>query len=316
MPPKRKEFEFAARRGQPDAQHTAPIMISGRWMIMALTMVVFAAVVCAWGTLCLLFWQGAWQLLYRPASVVARTPAAAELDFSPVTFPATDPGQAHLHGWWIPEKHRPAGSHSQRYTVVYLHGAAGNLADCIDELAAIHESGVDILAFDYRGYGQSQFVHPSEAHWREDADWAISYAESDRKIPAQSVILVGNGLGANLALEVAAAHPELGGVVLDSPLASPADTVFKDARARLVPARLLFHDRYEMMSPAQALQIPSLWIVAKKSPSGASGEKQVLAAYGAVSAPKTLAQLSDDAARQPAISAELRRWLPVLRQER
>lgn len=316
MPQKHQEFEFAARRAQPAGQRPAPIMVSGRWMIAALILVIFAAILCAWGTLCLLYWQGAWQLLYRPTSAVARTPEAAGLDFSPVAFATTDGGNSRIHGWWIPEKKRFAGARSEHYTVVYLHGRVGNLSDCIEELAAIHEAGVNILAFDYRGYGQSQFLHPSEARWREDADWAISYVTGDRQVPPQSVVLFGTGLGANLALEVASAHPELGGVVLKSPIASPVDAVFKDARAKLVPAHLLFRDRYATMGPAQALQIPLLWIEPKKLSGGAAGEKQLLAAYEAVSSRKMLAQLSGDTAQEQAISVELRHWLLALHKPR
>ncbi|HEX8713732.1 MAG TPA: alpha/beta fold hydrolase [Terracidiphilus sp.] len=279
----------------------------------ALFVMILAAVVCAWGSLCLLFWQGAWQMLYRPTATVARTPEAAGLAFTPVDFAATENGDTSIHGWWIPAKtSRTSSGNLGRYTIVYLHGNVGNLGDCVYDLAAIHDTGVNILAFDYRGYGQSQFVHPSEAHWREDANWALGYVTSERQIPAKSVILVGTALGADLALEIAAAHPELAGVVLDSPLPSPVDGVFKDARARLVPARMLFPDRYALQGPAEALEVPSLWILAKQSASGAAGEKQLHAIYDAVSGNKALAQLSGDGPHGEAVAAEIQRWLLTL----
>jgi pimeloyl-ACP methyl ester carboxylesterase len=316
MPRKNTEPEFAALRGRLATSRQAPIMVSGRWMISALVIVVLAAILCAWGTLCLLYWQGAWQLLYRPTSVVTRTPAAAGLDFSPVAFATTSNGGPRIHGWWIPEKRRFGGARSPRYTVIYLHGSVGNLSDCVDDLAAIHEAGVNILAFDYRGYGQSQFVHPSEARWREDTDWAISYVAGDRQIPPQSIVLLGTGLGANLALEAAAAHPELGGVVLDSPIASPVAAAFQDARARLVPAHMLFRDRYDMAAPAGELSIPSLWMEPKKSASGVAGDNALLSAYRVVNSRKALVQLPGDTPHAQAISADLRRWLPTLRESR
>lgn len=284
------------------ANRPAHTVVSGRWLITALVVVIAAAVACAWGALCLLFWQGAWQLLYRPTSAVTRTPAAAGLQYETVGFAATETGKTRLRGWWIPA----ANSGHARYTVLYLHGRVGNLSDCVDWFAAIHGAGVNVFAFDYRGYGQSVFERPSEAHWRQDADWALDYLTSTRQIDPSAIVLAGSELGANLALEVASAHQELGGVALDAPLNAPLDLVFNDARAHLVPARLLFHDRYEMQEPAAGLAIPSLWIL-PGGPSDSANEQQAIAAYDAVTTQKTLVQVEGANG-----TAAIKRWLARL----
>ncbi len=221
-------------------------------------MALVAAAACAWLTLCFLFWQGSWQLLYHPDAVVTRTPASAGMAFDPVAFASTGAGEPRLKGWWIPAA---ADARYSRYTVLYLHSQTGNLGNAVDDLATLHSVGVNILAFDYRGYGQSQFIHPSEAHWREDAESALAYLTATRHVPAGTILLDGRALGANLALEVAAAHPDLAGVAMEQPLNSPVDTIFSDARSRLVPARLLVSDRYEV--DATAVRIPSLWLMAE-----------------------------------------------------
>ncbi len=113
-----------------------------------------------------------------------------------------------LKGWWIPAA---TDAKFARLTVLYLHGQDGNMGDTVDALARLHAAGVNVLAFDYRGYGQSQFVRPSEAHWRQDAEWAIEYLTGTRHVAPGTIVLDGTGLGANLALEEAAAHPELAG---------------------------------------------------------------------------------------------------------
>ena len=74
---------------------TTPPIVSGRWLLGAVALMVAAAALCGWCALCLLFWQGSWQLLYHPASAVARTPASAGLAFDSVGFAATD---AACHG--------------------------------------------------------------------------------------------------------------------------------------------------------------------------------------------------------------------------
>ena len=224
MASKKKGLEIAARgpeRGGEKAAagqraHDHPrdasgrIRVSGRWLLGAVALVIGAAVFCAWCGLCLLFWQGSWQLLYHPASLVMRTPSTAGLAFDAVGFAATDAGTPQLAGWWIPAA---TDAKFVRFTVLYLHGQNGNLGDTVDALARLHAAGVNVLAFDYRGYGQSQFVRPSEAHWRQDAEWAIAYLTGTRHVAPGAIVLDGTGLGANLALEEAAAHPELAGVI-------------------------------------------------------------------------------------------------------
>lgn len=308
MPRKKGQLEDTPQRGQTGANRKTTPIVSGRWLLTALVVMLIAAAACAWGSLCLLFWQGAWQLLYRPTSAVTRTPADIGLAFDPVDFAVTDSGEPQLHGWWIPATH---GNRPTRYTVLYLHGSTGNLGDCVDDLASIHRAGVDVFAFDYRGYGQSKFMHPSEARWLEDTNSALSYLTATRQIPIRSIVLAGSGLGANLALEVAAAHGGFAGVILDSPLPAPVDPVFNDSRAQLVPAQLLFHDRYSIHDPAARLHNPSLWILPAKSTGTAASDKPLLDAYGAVSAPKTLVRLSGKD-----FTPTLTHWLTGLRTPR
>jgi len=287
----------------------APPTVSGRWLLAAAGLAIVAAAACAWITLCLLFWQGGWQLLYHPASAVSRTPASVGLDFDPVGFATTEAGMTRLKGWWITAaRDTPYG----RYTVLYLHGQNGNLSNTVDDLAALRGLGVNVLAFDYRGYGQSQFAHPSEARWREDAEWALNYLTATRHVAANSIILDGRDLGANLALEVAGEHPELAGVVLESPLDSPADAIFSDPRARLVPARLLVRDRFDAMPPATALRIPSLWLAPKPAQSSGAGKIEDPAGYDRITSSKMLVWLPDGSDLQRQRANAWSRWLDDL----
>src|SRR5208337_5473457 len=106
------------------AQQSPPPTVSGRWLLTAASLAILAAAVCAWGALCLLFWQGSWQLLYHPASSVARTPASLGLAFESVGFATTEAGVPRLKGWWIPAA---LDARYSRYTVLYLHAQNGNL---------------------------------------------------------------------------------------------------------------------------------------------------------------------------------------------
>jgi len=305
VPPLSSSAFEQAWGGMRAPQGTAPPTVSGRWLLKAASLALLGAGVCAWLTL----WQGSWQLLYHPTSAVTRTPASVGLAFDPVAFATTEAGQPRLKGWWIPAA---ADARYGRFTVLYLHGQNGNLGDAVDALAALHELGVNILAFDYRGYGQSQFVHPSEARWREDADWALQYLTATRHVAAGSIILDGKELGANLALEVAAAHPELAGVVLESPLDSPVDAIFGDARSRMVPARLLVRDGFDAEQAAKALRIPSLWMVEAREATQMNGLSANAPGYSRVGSPKMLVWLPSAPARSQEQGNATARWLDDL----
>ncbi len=286
----------------------SPPTVSGRWLLGAIATAASFAALCAWGVLCLLFWQGSWQLLYHPTATVARTPASIGLPFDQVGFATTDTGAPQLSGWWI-----PAGPVA-RFTVLYLHGQNGNLSDTLNNLANIHAAGVNVFAFDYRGFGQSLFVHPSESHFLEDTESALQYLTATRHIDSRSIVLCGTALGANLALQVAAAHPNLAGVILESPIDNPVSAIFADPRARLVPAHLLLSDRYDMNAPATALRIPSLWIFqnSQNGNSSQAGSTQSSQVFEKVSSTKMRVWLPPSPQPDQSFTTALSRWLDDL----
>jgi pimeloyl-ACP methyl ester carboxylesterase len=280
--------------------------VSARWLLIAIFAAVACAVLCAWATLCILFWQGSWQLLYHPTATLARTPASVNVPFESVGFATTASGAAQLRGWWI-----PSSASQPRYTAIYLHGASGNLSDTVDELVHLHALGLNLFAFDYRGYGQSAFQHPSEIGSRQDADSAIKYLTDTRHLAVGSLILIGKNLGANLALETAASHPDLAGIVLEDPLESPATAIFNDARARLVPAHLLVADRWDTESAASSVLIPSLWFYWTPL-QGASSNEDVPQAYAKTPARKRLVWLTDSPSEVNQFNYALSEWLDEL----
>jgi pimeloyl-ACP methyl ester carboxylesterase len=292
-----------------NGRQTPPPTVSGRWLLTAVSIAIVGAALCAWGVLCLLFWQGSWQLLYHPTSIVARTPASIGLAFDAVPLATTEAGESRLSGWWIPAM--PDARYS-RYTVLYLHGQDGNLGYAVDALAALHNIDVNVFAFDYRGYGRSQFQRPSETRWREDAEWAIQYLTTTRHIAASTIILDGRDLGANLALEVAAAHPELAGVVLESPLDVPMNAILNDPRARMVPAHLLVRDRFDADEDAAALRIPSLWFTASPALKNSTDKTNDPVGYDHVAAPKMLIWLKPASAPDQHFTDAYTRWLDDL----
>lgn len=231
----------------------APITVSGRWLAAAVGLALLAAVLCAYATLALLFYQGQWQLVLHPSKTILGTPRAK---FDEIHFDYTETGVARLDGWWIPAE---AGARWSGSTVLYLHGAAGSLSNFVDDLDALHVVGVNVFAFDYRGYGKSAGRHPDEARMSADADAAWSYLTDTRHLDPRTIVFYGSGVGASLAAELAVRHAPVA-VVLDAPNEPARQIIGSDARAKLLPMRLLLNERFDPAAALENLDVPKLFL--------------------------------------------------------
>lgn len=257
---------------------------------------------CAWMVLCLLYWQGYWQLLYHPQRTITKTPASAGLAFEPVRFWATESGDTRLTGWWIP-------SPAARFTMLYLHGADGDLSNNVDTLAALHRLGANVFAIDYRGYGQSAAGKPSEAHLLEDSNASLSYLKQSRHIAASSIVVYGEDLGATVAAELARQPAsKVAGVVLANPVSDAMQPVFSDRRSHMVPAHWLVKDRYDLADAASGLTVPSLWLI----PQPSAAEAEPPAAYQLVRSRKMSVALRTPMTSNLNFVTEVSQWLDEL----
>jgi uncharacterized protein len=297
---KRSAFERAADElSKPQQRH--PNVPVG-WLLWAAAAAIVGAVALGWLALVLLFWQGSWQLLYHPRTAIVRTPANAGLRYEPIRFGAIATGTPQLTGWWIPAET------DETRTVLYLHGAYGDLSDTVEMTAALRREGLDVFAIDYRGYGQSVPGRPSEKRLRQDAEWALLWLTQTRHVTPGSIIVCGSELGANLAEEISAAHPELAGVILDQPEEDAMAAVFGDSRSRLVPAHWLVDDRYDLDGAAARLRVPSLWLLAKRPQMEAAAPLAYRMAGGA----KTSAWLQAPVENDANFAETVQRWLDEL----
>src|SRR5687768_2928737 len=131
------------------------------------------------------------SLLYFPSRPIATTPAAAGLAFEDVMFDAGD--GVRLHGWWVPAT-APVIGH-----ILLCHGNAGNVGDRVAHVALLVAAGFDVLAFDYRGYGQSG-GRPSEQGTYRDARAARTALLGRHGVDGARVVYLGESLGGAVAL--------------------------------------------------------------------------------------------------------------------
>ncbi len=113
-----------------------------------------------------------------------------------------------LHAWWIPSR----GGAPARGALLYFHGNAGHLAGRARIARRWAERGLDVLLFDYRGYGRSE-GSPSESGLYRDARAAYRHLRRERGVPPERVLLHGHSLGAAVAVELASERPAAGLVV-------------------------------------------------------------------------------------------------------
>lgn len=218
-------------------------LVSGAWLVRALLAVIGCAALLAYLTLCLLFYQGQWQVVFHPSRTITETPVSAGLKYDDIRFDYTGTGVSQLEGWWIPAA---AGSPHADLTFLFLHDGRGSLSDTVEQLKTLHSLGVNLFAFDYRGFGNSADVHPSEQRVYEDADAAWSYLTDIRHLDPKSVVLYGTGLGATIAAETAVRHRESMALILENPAPPALSLIEADSRTHLLPIKWLFRDRFEI----------------------------------------------------------------------
>lgn len=138
----------------------------------------------------------------------------------------------------------PAAQH----TLFYFHGNAEDLGDVAPLLRRLHAAGFSVLAFDYRGYGQSG-GRASEQNVYADTQAVLAHARADLGIlPAQCVV-VGRSVGTGPAVHLAA-NETVAGLVLISP--------FKSAFRVVTGVKLLPFDKFDNLGKIGRVRCPVL----------------------------------------------------------
>ena len=235
-------------------RNSSPEMVDPRWLLKAGAAVVALGLVCAYASICILFYEKQWELVLHPSQTLVQTPATDRLAFESVRFADDLTGKPELTGWWIP------GDSPTDPTVLMLHSGDGSMSGALPSAAVLHDARLNVLLFDYRGYGQSANEHPSAGSMRADAEHALQYLTQQRHLTPSSILVWGSGLGASLAVSLCEKQPRLAGLLLESADGDTETRVLRDQRSRIVPVSLLFHDRFPLADPLHRLRTPKLII--------------------------------------------------------
>lgn len=152
-----------------------------------------------------------------------------------------------LRAWFVPVRRANA-------TVLVCNGNGGDRSDRAPLAAVLAAAGLSVLLLDYRGYGGNPGT-PSERGLAQDARAARRYLLSRADVDPDSLVYLGESLGAAVALELAVAHPPAA-LVLRSPFTSLTDV--GRLHYPFLPVRALLIDRYESLGRVRALRAPLL----------------------------------------------------------
>ncbi len=159
-----------------------------------------------------------------------------------------------LHFWYLPQP--DAG---RAPTVLYLHGARWNMNGSVFRISRWRDLGFNVLAVDYRGFGKSTEILPSEES--ASADTRAAFDELKRRQPdAGRRYVYGHSLGGALAIELASQVPadQLAGVIVESTFTSIPDLV-KGMRWGWVPGiGLVVTQRFDSTARINKVTAPLL----------------------------------------------------------
>lgn len=155
----------------------------------------------------------------------------------------------------LPAWHIAPEARSGRIVFAYFHGNGGSLANRARLFRAMTARGDGLLAVEYRGYAGAS-GSPSEQGLLLDAEALLAEA-ARRGYAHDRIILVGESLGAGVAVAVASASPNpFAGIVLDSAYES-ALSLARDAYP-FFPVRLALRDTWRSDLKISGLRSPLL----------------------------------------------------------
>ncbi len=240
----------------------------GVWRFSAkqLLLTLIATGAIAYISTCLyLFWQQR-HFVFEPSDRIDSFPSSPDfqLPYQDVQIPVGN-NVDRLHGWWIPaltphEKfsalpNEPVRILKSPKTILYLCGRAGNKTryNYITRAKALHQLGFDVLIVDYRGYGLSGGMWPSEAQVYEDSQAAWNYLTQVRGIAPAQIYVYGESLGGAVALDLVAKHPDVGGAIIQSSFTKMAEVIKLKEWLWLLPIDLILTERFDSLSKVRSL---------------------------------------------------------------
>jgi len=180
---------------------------------MALTFFIVNLGACAW------FDVKQREVIYRPTLGVASDVPSLRLGDERFFAEVPRSGGQRVELWWLPHADKNAP------TLLYLHGTFRTLLENLHKINALRAAGFSVLAVDYRGWGLSTPIMPSEQTILQDADVAWSELQR-REVRAAQRVIYGHSMGSAVAVDLASrlqVDQDYGALMLESAFTSFSD---------------------------------------------------------------------------------------------
>lgn len=159
-----------------------------------------------------------------------------------------------LSAWIIQAPHADANT---RWMLI-CHGQFGNIGygDRPAFYASMRSLGINLLAFDYRGFGASE-GSPREAGLYDDALASYHYLTDSLRVPPSRIVIFGHSLGSGVAIDLATRVPAAALIV------EGAYTSIPDRGQELYPyfpVRLIAAEQFASLSKIGKVAMPKLFL--------------------------------------------------------
>jgi fermentation-respiration switch protein FrsA (DUF1100 family) len=152
----------------------------------------------------------------------------------------------------------PAAAPASNMWLLICHGNLGNIGfrQRPEYYALVRDLGVNTLAFDYRGYGESSGT-PDETGLYADATASYEYLIRTLGVPADRIVIFGHSLGSAVAIELASRVPSAG-LIVEGAFTSVVDR--GQELFPLFPVSLISTQRFQSLDRIAAVSVPKLFL--------------------------------------------------------
>ena len=250
-----------------------------RRLLPRLFWILVVAVVLVYSSMGMWFVINEQRLVLHPTRAVVPPENTPDFTYQRVDLRTKD--DIRLTAW---EMHCRQGDSSGIW-ILYLHGNAGNISDCVDRYRQLERLGVNVFAGDYRGFGESD-GHPDEEGLAKDAQAMADYLTDVLRVPPHHIIVYGHSLGAAVAIELVSKF-DAACLITEGAFTSMVDC--EQASYPYLPVKLLTQYRFNSMDRVGALTLPKLFIHAVDDASIPIAQARLL--FAAAAPPKTFLTL-------------------------
>lgn len=206
------------------------------------------------------------KLIYRPVretSIPLHHAETIQGDVEEIWLQSHD--DIKLHGWHLKPDGKTQPNENGPKGVLFLSGNSSNRRFRTPQFEIFLELGLEVICFDYRGYGENT-GKPNEKAIREDVRDYWSFLLKQTGFSPEEILICGQSLGGaiatRLASELCAAGTIPGGLILSSTFTNLADAASR--HYPWLPVRKILVEEYHSDERIQNVTCPLIFFHGKQ----------------------------------------------------